>query len=105
MGVVLPDTVGVGLFCCVGAFSDLNLPTGNAHVTGELEVARQPRDMTLRSMRTKIINQTVGGMWSLSRYSGDQLGQLMVSNKRSLCGKLVQFLRYIAIMSENQIHV
>ena len=28
----------------------------------------------------------------------------LVSNTRSLCGKLVQFLRYIAIMSENQIN-
>ena len=37
-------------------------------------------------------------------YSGSQLGQLMVSNTRSLCGKLVQFSRYIAIMSENPIN-
>ena len=39
-----------------------------------------------------------------SWYSAAQLWQLMVSNTRSLCGKLVQFLRYIAIVSENQIN-
>ena len=55
MGVVLLDTVGVGLLSCVGAVFDLQLPTGNVHVTGEPEVARQPRGMTLRSMRFKII--------------------------------------------------
>ena len=36
MGVVLLDTVGVGMLCCVGAFFDLHLPTGNAHVTGRI---------------------------------------------------------------------
>ena len=41
---------------------------------------------------------------NLSWYSGNQLGQLMVSNTTSLCGKLVQFSRYIAIMSEKQIN-
>ena len=42
--------------------------------------------------------------WNLSWYSGNQLGQMTVSNTRSLCGKLVQFSRYIAIMSENPIN-
>ena len=105
MGVVLLVTVGVGLLCCRGAIFDLQLSIGNVHVTGETEVARQPRGVTLRSARIKIINRPKEKMWSLSRYSGDQLRQLMMSNKRSLCGKLVQFLRYIAIMNENQINV
>ena len=39
--------------------------------------------------------------WILSWYSGSKLKQLMVSNTRSLRRKLVQFLRYITIMSEN----
>ena len=29
----------------------------------------------------------------------------MMPNKRSLCGELVQFLRYIAVMSENEINL
>ena len=105
MGVVLLETVGVGLLSCVCAIFDQHLSIGNVHVTGEPEVARQPRGMTLRSMRIKIINRPKEKMWSLSRYSGDQLKQLMISNKRSSCGKLVQLLRYNAIMSENQINV
>ena len=105
MGVVLLVTVGVGLLSCVCAVFDLHLPTEHVHVTGEPEVARQPRGMTLRSMRIKIINHSKEKMWSLSRYSGDQLGQLMMSNKRSLRGKLAQFVRYIAIMSENLVNV
>ena len=43
--------------------------------------------------------------WILSWYSGNQLWQLIVLNTRSLCGSLVQFLRHIAIMSENQTNV
>ena len=101
MGVVLLITVGVGLLGCVCAVVDPRLPTGSVQVTREPEVARQPRGMTLRSMRIKIINHSKEKMWSLSRYSGDHLGQPMISNKRSLRGKLVKFLRYTAIMSEN----
>ena len=36
-------TVGVGLVSCVCAVFDSHLPTGNVQVTGEPEVARQPR--------------------------------------------------------------
>ncbi len=41
--------------------------------------------------------------WILSWSSGDQLWQLMMLNTRSFCGKLVQFLRHIATMSEDQV--
>ena len=54
MGVVLLVTVGVGLLRCVCAVFDSHLPSGNVQVTGEPEVARQPKGMTLRSMRTEI---------------------------------------------------
>ena len=87
------------------AIFDQHLSIGNVHVTGEPEVARQPRGATLRSMRIKIINHSKEKTQSLSRYSGDQLEQLMIPNTWSLCGKLVQFLLYNAIMSENQINV
>ena len=61
----------------VCAVFDLHLPTGNVHVTREPEVVRQPRGMTLRSMRNDIINRAKEGTWSLSWYSGDQLWHLM----------------------------
>ena len=76
-GVVLLVTVGVGLLSCVCAVFDPHLPTGNVHVGREPEVARQPSGMTLRSMRTEIIHHGKERTWSLSQYSGDQLGQLM----------------------------
>ena len=102
MGVVLLVAVEAGLLSCVCAVFDLHLPTGNVNATREPEVARQPRGMTLRSMRTNIINNSKEKMWSFSRYSGDQL---MLSNKQSMRGKLVQFSRYIAFMSENLTNV
>ena len=105
MGVVLLDIVGVGLSSCARAVFDPHLTTRKVHVTREPEVARQTRGMTLGSMRIKIINHPNEKMWSFSRYSGDQLRQLVKSNKQSLRGKLVQFLRHVTIMSENQINV
>ena len=78
MGVVLLVTVGVALLSCACAVFDPHLPTGNVHVTREPEVARQPSGMTLRSTRAEIINYVKERTWSLSLYSGDQLGQLMV---------------------------
>ena len=103
MGVVLLVTVGVGLLGCFCAVFDPHLPTGNVHVKREPEDVRQPRGMTLRSMRNEIINHGKERTWSLSWYSGDQLEQVMeMLNAR--CGRdtLVQLLRRIAIMSENQ---
>ena len=102
MGVVLLVTVGVRLLSCVCAVFDPHLPTGNVHVTGKPEVARPPRGMTLRSMRTEIINHAKEKRWSLSWFSGDQLGQLMEIEGTVLSRYLVQLLRCIAIMSENQ---
>ena len=58
MGVVLLDTSGVGLHCCVCAVFDLHLTTGWVHVTREPKVALQPRGMILRSMRIKISNHS-----------------------------------------------
>ena len=60
--------------------------TGNVHVTREPEVERQPRRMTLRSMRKDIINHAKERTWSLSWYSGDQLWQLieMLSKRRRI---------------------
>ena len=66
-GVVLLITVWSGtaqLYVC--AVFDPHLPTGNVHVTREPEVARQPRGMTLRSMRNAIINHAKERTWSLS---------------------------------------
>ena len=94
MGVVLLVTVGVGLLSCVCCVRS--------------EVARQPRGMTLRSMRNEIIHHlkvTKRETWILSWYSGDQMGQLMMSNTRSWCGKLVQFLRHVASTNENPTNV
>ena len=76
-GVVLLITVGVGPLSCVCAVFNPHLPTGSVHATREPEVARQPRGMILRSMRTKIINHVKERTWSLSWYCGDQLWQLM----------------------------
>ena len=101
MGVVLLDTLRVGLLSCASAVFDPHLPTGKKHVMREPEVARQPRGMTLRSMQIKIINHPKEKTRSLSRYSGDRLRQLMMSNKRSFCDEFVQFLLYITIISEN----
>ena len=71
LGVVLLDTVGVGLLSCVCVVFDLHLPTRNVNVTREPKVAWQTRDPTLRSVRIKIINKPK--IWSLSRCSGDQM--------------------------------
>ena len=104
MGVALLVTVGVVLLSCACAVLDPHLPTGNVHVTREPEVARQQSCTTLRSMRTDIINHVNGRTWSLSWYSEDQLWQLMVMLNARYCRRdtLVQLLRRIAIMSENQ---
>ena len=53
-------------------------------------------------MRADDIDHVKERTWILSWYSGDQLWQLMMLNTRSFCGKLVQFLRHIATMSEDQ---
>ena len=54
-------------------------------------------------MRADDIDHVKERTWILSWYSGDQLWQLMMLNTRSFCGKLVQFLRHIATMSEDQV--
>ena len=102
-GVVLLITVGVGLLCCVCAVFNPHLPTGSVQVTRESEVARQPSRMTLISMRNEIINHVREETLSLSWYSGDQLWQLTeMLNARYCRDTLVQFLRHIAIIGENQ---
>ena len=102
-GVVLLITVGVGLLGCVCAVFNPHLPTGSVQVTREPEVARQPSGMTLISMQNEIINHVSEKTWSLSWYSGDQLWQLTeMLNARYCRDTLVQLLRHIAIMSENQ---
>ena len=93
------------LLSCVFAVIVSHLPTGNVHVTREPAIAKQwstsPRAMQDDDFDHFNVTQST---WILSWYSGDQLWQLMVSNTRSLCGKLVQFLLYIAIVSANQIN-
>ena len=103
MGVVLLITVGVVLLCCVFAVIVSHLPTGNVHVTA---IAKQRGCLILRTMQDDDLDHlnVTERTWILSWYSGDQLRQLMMSNTRSLCGKLVQFLRHVVIMSENQIN-
>ena len=105
LGVVLLITVGVVLLSCVFAVIVSHLPTGNVHVTREPAMAKQC-SMSPRAMQDDDLDHLngTGSTWIISWYSGDQLWQLMVSNTRSLCGKLVQFLRYIAITSGNQIN-
>ena len=101
--VVLLISVGVGLLSCVCAVFNPHLPKGSVQVSREPEVVRQLSGMTLRSTRTVIINHVREKTWSLSWYSGDQLGQLMeMLNARYCRNTLVQSLRRIAIMSENQ---
>ena len=79
IGVVLLVTVGVVLLsgACIVHYS--HLPTGRT-VTREPEVARQPSCMTPRNMRAEIINH--------------------VKERQE---SLVQFLRRIATMSEDQV--
>ena len=98
-------TVGVVLLSCVFAAIVSHLPTGNVHVTREPAISKQC-SMSPRAMQDDDLDHlnVTESTWILSWYSGDQLWQLMVPNTRSLCGKLVQFLRYIAIVSENQIN-
>ena len=98
-------TVGVVLLSCVFAVLVSHLPTGSVHVTREPAIAKQC-GMSPRAMQDDDLNHlnVAERTWILSWYSGDQLRQLIVSNTRSLCGKLVQFLRYIAIMSKNQMN-
>ena len=103
MGVVLLITVGVVLLYCVFAVIVSHMPTGNVLVTA---IAKQRGCLILRTMQDDDLDHlnVTARTWILSWYSGDQLRQLMMSNTRSLCGKLVQFLRHIVIMSENQIN-
>ena len=59
--------------------------------------------MISENMRTKIIHHGKEKTWSLSWYSGDQLGQLMDMLNAQYCrDTMVQLLRRIAIMSKNQ---
>ena len=79
IGVVLLVTVGVVLLSCACIVHCSHMPTGRT-VTREPEVARQPSCMTPRSMRTEIINR--------------------VKERQD---SLVQLLRRIATMSEDQV--
>ena len=95
-------TVGVVLlnFACMICYS--HLPT-EGNVTREPDVAKQQSCMNPRSMRADDINHVKERTWILSGYSGDQLWQVMMLNTRSFCVKLVQLLRHIATMSEDQV--
>ena len=79
IGVVLLVTVGVVLLSCACFVHYSHLPTGRT-VTREPEVARQPCCMTPRSMRAEIMNHV-----------------------KERQGSLVQLLRRIATMSEDQV--
>ena len=105
LGVVMLITVGVVLLSCEFAVVVSHLPTGNVHVTREPAIAKQC-SMSPRAMQDDDFDHlnVTESMGIPSGYSGGQLWQLMVLNTRSVCGKLVEFLRYIAIMSENQIN-
>ena len=100
IGVMLLVTVAVELLGCACIACYPHLPTGN--VTREPEVAKQLSCMSPRSMRADDIDHVKERTWILSGYSGDQLWQLMMWNTRSFCGKVVQLLRHIATMSEDQ---
>ena len=98
MGVVLIITVGVVLLSCACAVFDPHQPSGNVHVTREPTIAKQWSCMSPRAMQEKgrgfshgILEISWDSCWCLTR--------------GVLCGKLVQFLRHIAIMSENQTNV
>ena len=79
IGVVLLVTVGMVLLSCACIVRYSFLPTGKT-ATREPEVARQPSCVTPRSMRAEIINH--------------------VKERQD---SLVQFLRRIATMSEDQV--
>ena len=100
IGVILFVTARVVLLSCACVVCYPHLPTGNA--TGEPEVAKQLMCMSPRSMQADDTDHVKERTWILSGYSGDQLWQLMMWNTRSFCGKLVQFLRHIATVSEDQ---
>ena len=101
IGVVLLVPVGVVLLSCASTVHSSHLPT-EGHVTREPEVAREPSCVTPRSMQADIINRMRVRTWNLSWDSGDQLWQLMVLLARYCRDTLLQFLRHIAIMSEDQ---
>ena len=102
MRVVLLITVAVVLQSCAGIVHYGHLPTGRT-VTREPEVAKQQSRMNLRSMRAKSINHVKERTWSLSRYSGDQLWQLMMVMLAWFCrDSLEKVSRRIAIMSEDR---
>ena len=105
ISVVLLVRVGVVLLSCACAVFDPHLPTGSVHVTREKAIEKQRRCMSPRTKQDDDLDHVNERTWVLSWYFGDQLSQLMVLNTRSLCGKLAQFLRHIAIMSENQTNV
>ena len=105
IGVVLLVTVRVVPLSCARAVFDPHLPTGNVNVTREPAIAKQRSCTSPRTTQDDDLDHVNERTWILSWYSGNQLWQLMVLNTRSMCGKLVQFLRHIAIMSENQIKV
>ena len=96
-------TMAPVLLSCVFAVIVSHLPTGNVHVTREPAIGWGMSPRAMQDGDLDHLNVTESA-WIPSCYSGDQLRQLMVSNTRSLCAGLVQFLRYIAIMSENQIN-
>ena len=100
MGVVLLVAVGVGLLSCVCC---IRSAPANWKCTRDKRT-RGCRAAKLHDFeRTEIINHVKERTWSLSWYAGDQLVQLMVMlNARCCQDTLVQFLRRIAIMSENQ---
>ena len=97
-GVVLLVTVGVVLLSCARAVFLIHTCV---HVTREPAIAKQRSCMSSRTMQNDVLDHVNERTWILSWYSGDQLWQLMVLNTRSLCGKLVQFLRHVASTNEN----
>ena len=92
MGVVLLVTVGVVLLSCVCLLYLIRIcQLESVHVTREPAIANQ-WSMSPRAMQDDDLDHlnTTESTWILSWYSGNHLRQLMVSNTRSLLGKLVQ---------------
>ena len=96
MGVVLLVTVGVELLSCATALFYPHLPTGNVQVTREPAIARQWKCMSPRAMQDDDFDHLIVTLRDV-----DSLTVFW----KSAGGQLVQFLRHVAIMSENQTDV
>ena len=101
MDVVLLVTVGVVLLSCAGTVFVFHPPTGNAHMMREPLITKQESCLTLRSMRAETINHRRENVESLTVFCRSATAADGVIDG-TVGDTLVQFLRCISIMGEDQ---